>query len=533
MGLVWHASAPAAATSMASPAGASSSDESVNVPVGGLESSPPSPGDTSGGGQATEPGGDGGADSTPGEGGNDGGGGGANGDGSTNDGSTNDDGASDGGNDDGATGDGGGTADDGTGNDSPADDGSGTNDGGTGGSGDGGNGSGAGTGSSDGGTNTGPTSPSPPPQPTPSDSPEPDYPTVDVPSDAPVPDNGGSSGGAGPGGAETTMPTTPSGGGNDKSGDAGTEPKVEKLVLVPGSSKTASVLAGSQVSAELEGVDGDGKYRVVSGELPPGLMLDSETGEIAGTAQHVGTYSFTVEYFTKHQSSMQSYTIRIEARDVDIEMPPLEPAQAGEPYKAVALHTDGGSGPFTYTVAGSELSGTGGGNPSLKTAPWPAGDSISVADVLRGSSRLQGVGPVTQSVADSEGGAGAGHGGSQVGNLPAGMHLDGGVLTGTPKPEAAGVYTFTIVSTDRYGSTAKQQMTITVLSDGEAVPINSADSAQLAPPEQLADDAGEEAAAAQADSRVVVLPLLLGLLVLVGAASFVVLRHRAAAGTHR
>ncbi|HET7414215.1 MAG TPA: Ig domain-containing protein [Arthrobacter sp.] len=437
------------------------------------------------------------------------------------------------GTDEGSTGGPGGSGNDGT-NDGapvtdPAGDGGGTTN-------DGGTTSGGGTlpdGADTGGTDTGGTPPSTVPQPAPSHSTDPTSPTVEMPpgstglpSPTPSPVQDPKKDPA------ATTPAAPAAPGKDGAGTP--EPKVEKIVLIPGDSETPSVVAGSEVSAELDGVDGDGKYRLVSGELPPGLMLGAKTGKITGTAQQVGTYSFTIEYASEHQNAIQSYTLKVAEQRTHIEAPPLEPARAGEPYEAVVLRTEGGVGPFTYKLKGSELGGTSEAPTTLRTAPWVSEAAKSVADVLNGSSQLQDDGPLTQPVADSEGAAGVKPGGSHVGNLPAGMRLEGGVLAGEPKPEAAGNYSFTIVSTDRYGSTAEQEMTITVLSEGEAVPIAAGEDTDLtSSPAQLSEELPGQAAAAEPEGRSALLPMILGLLLLGAGTAAITLRHRRTVGTHR
>ncbi|WP_026534127.1 Ig domain-containing protein [Arthrobacter sp. H14] len=293
-------------------------------------------------------------------------------------------------------------------------------------------------------------------------------------------------------------------------------------------------MAGDEVKLNLDatGGTGDFTYRVVSGALPPGLILDPDTGLIAGTVKHVGKHSFTVEVISGNVRTTHKYTIVVKERPLDIEAPPLEPARTGEPYEPVVLHTEGGKGPFTYSLKGSELAGTEADPAPVQSSRWIG----TAPNTLMGSSKLLDSGPTIQGVADSKSGGTVAGSPSKVGNLPAGMRLEGGVLTGQPEAHAAGTYTFTVVSTDRYGSTAAQEMTITVLSDGDPVPISSSEVSETGSPAELAGndvDDGSQAAAMVPETQMGPAPLFLGAVVLGMGALFLFLRRRSATGTHQ
>lgn len=393
-----------------------------------------------------------------------------------------------------------------------------------------------GDGSSSGGTDNGGTTPEPPPA---------GEPNTDTPTTNPGPAPGGqveqpagpvedpSTGTTDPGTPNTgnPVPSGPQEPANPPSEPAPGDPE-PPLTLDP--DVDSGIVAGEEVKLNLDatGGTGDATYRVVSGALPPGLSLDPETGLITGTVKHVGKHSFTVKVISGNVSTTHKYTIVVKERPLDIEAPPLEPAHAGEPYEPVVLHTDGGKGPFTYSLKGSELAGAEADPAPVQSSHWIG----TAPNTLTGSSKLFDSGPTLQGVADSKSGGTVAGSSSKIGNLPAGMRLEGGVLTGQPEAHAAGTYTFTIVSTDRFGSTAEQEMTITVLSDGDPVPIPAGEVSETGSPAELAGndvDDGSRAAAAVPAAQIGSAPLFFGVVVLGMGGLFLFLRRRFTTGTHQ
>lgn len=324
---------------------------------------------------------------------------------------------------------------------------------------------------------------------------------------------------------DPAAPTTPS---------APSDPGPAPLVL-DSDAVREKVFAGSEISAKLQisGGTGDSVFHVVSGAMPPGLTLDRNTGRITGTVRQAGEHTFTIEVVSGEQRARHSYTIVVRERPLEIEAPPLEPARAGEKYDAVVLSTEGGEGPFNYSLKGSELVGSEPDLAPVKSSNWELSAPHAASDMLMGSSKLLDSGPTTQSVAESKN-LGPAEGRSKVGNLPAGMRLEEGVLTGKPEADAAGIYTFTVVSTDRYGSTAEQEMTITVLSDSEPV-LLPGDGSDSTSPAELADrdlDDTSTAAAGVSDTGTGPAPLVIGVVLLGAGALLVFLRRRSITGAH-
>jgi Putative Ig domain len=100
--------------------------------------------------------------------------------------------------------------------------------------------------------------------------------------------------------------------------------------------------------------DGSGLYgwRVIAGDLPPGMSLDDSTGRLAGTPTAAGTFQFGVavnDASIPPRSGERSYTITIlEKLILDAT---LGPGRVNEPYSA-SFGAGGGVGPYTFGVVG-------------------------------------------------------------------------------------------------------------------------------------------------------------------------------------
>ena len=78
-------------------------------------------------------------------------------------------------------------------------------------------------------------------------------------------------------------------------------------------------------------------WEVSAGQMPAGLALNSETGEIAGIPELPGEYIFTISATTDGGSGLREYTVTIQVAPVPlvgISPDTLPPGQVGRPYKA-------------------------------------------------------------------------------------------------------------------------------------------------------------------------------------------------------
>ncbi|MFK4821890.1 Ig domain-containing protein, partial [Ochrobactrum quorumnocens] len=118
----------------------------------------------------------------------------------------------------------------------------------------------------------------------------------------------------------------------------------------------------SYVSQQLSATGGTAPYSFkTSGTLPPGLTLNASTGVFSGTPSAAGTYSFWLgatdaEGFggeATGTNGWRQYTVTIAAKPVITISPANFPSgMVGEVYAEQTLTASGGTGPYTFTVAG-------------------------------------------------------------------------------------------------------------------------------------------------------------------------------------
>jgi hypothetical protein len=247
----------------------------------------------------------------------------------------------------------------------------------------------------------------------------------------------------------------------------------------------ANANAGKTFSDVLTGIGGIGPYTftVSSGNLTPGLVL-APNGVLSGVPSHVGTYSFTV----KMTDSTGVSTSRTYAHTVVVNALTIAPAAVpggtyGKAY-STSFTASGGTTPYTFVLTGSlpngltlnaagELKGTptqSGAYSFSVTATDPYGSRGTYPYTLVVASPTLVVSPddlfaATSGVFYSQSLTTAGGLGTYTytlssGGLPAGLTLAaGGTLSGTPN-DVPGLYTFTVRTTDAYGSTGTKTYTL-------------------------------------------------------------------------
>ena len=131
---------------------------------------------------------------------------------------------------------------------------------------------------------------------------------------------------------------------------------------------TTSSLAAGQVgvaySRMVEATDGTTPYKwnITSGALPPGLILNAETGLISGTPTKLDSYSFTAKVTdsTKPtaETATKSFTMAVAAAatPVKIAVTSVPSGQIGIAY-LTTLAATGGSSPYNWSVTSGALPG--------------------------------------------------------------------------------------------------------------------------------------------------------------------------------
>lgn len=265
-----------------------------------------------------------------------------------------------------------------------------------------------------------------------------------------------------------------------------------KIVVQPAieSETLPAAKAGMNYEGTLKtkaGVSG-GKWSVVEGALPEGLLLDASTGRISGKAVKNGKYSFKVRFTNAY--GYDEKKISMEVKDTVVIS--LADGRVGSRYE-MTLGTQGGEkgtwsiaagslpdgltldsetgkvsgtptkeGTYDFTVTFKTDRGEGSADFSLRIL---AKDEPAIV-IEKGSLEATSGVPIEYSFSLPEG-VKPGLWDITAGTLPPGMTMDAktGSITGTP--EKPGTYTFTIKFANEDGVTMTTEMTIIVKSGAE------------------------------------------------------------------
>ncbi|HEY1342292.1 MAG TPA: putative Ig domain-containing protein, partial [Bryobacteraceae bacterium] len=226
-------------------------------------------------------------------------------------------------------------------------------------------------------------------------------------------------------------------------------------------------------------------WSLQAGSLPPGLDLDSASGQISGMPTAAGNFAFTVKVTdASAQTDTQGLHINVHPNPVHVTTTSLGPATVGSPYSQ-QLGASGGIPPYQWSVsagslpAGLNLSSSG----AISGTPTAAGTSnftVRATD-SNNSSDTQGLSvavkpsPLTvattalaagtagtpySATLSASGGTGGYSWSVSAGTLPGGLSLNGSSITGAPS--AAGTSNFTVQVRDMSGATATQALTLTI-----------------------------------------------------------------------
>lgn len=163
--------------------------------------------------------------------------------------------------------------------------------------------------------------------------------------------------------------------------------------LVINTLSLSSGVVGSTYSQILSATGGNGTFvwSLPTGGLPPGLILNSSTGEISGTPQSAGTYTFTVQVSDSQSptaaTSSRSFTVTVSCPPLLIDTSTLSSGTSGTSYSQT-LSATGGMTPYTWSISSGIL---------------PAGLSLDATNgIISGITNDVGSFNITIQVADTQ-----------------------------------------------------------------------------------------------------------------------------------
>jgi hypothetical protein len=227
-------------------------------------------------------------------------------------------------------------------------------------------------------------------------------------------------------------------------------------------------------------------YTVITGTLPPGLTLNSQTGILSGRPIQIGTFAFTVKSVDfNFNFTQKNYTLIIENVSINLAPATLPNGTQNITYNGIAFTADGGVAPYTYAVTQGSLPdglilSTGGLLSGKPTTSGSTSFNITVTDA-DGNTKTQGysiavtpvvltVNPATATDAyvnvpyvlsfTATGGVGPYTFSISTAGSAGGLSFSNGSISGTPA--AAGTWVFNITATDSNGNTGGRQYSLNI-----------------------------------------------------------------------
>jgi large repetitive protein len=260
---------------------------------------------------------------------------------------------------------------------------------------------------------------------------------------------------------------------------------VSALAITTESAAPATRATPYSLRLSAQGGSGTRTWSIASGELPPGLALNSASGEISGSPTAAGTFEFRVRVSDGSRLASKAFMLSVR-EPLAAYARTVPPAEVSIPIAAVKVAATGGSASKTWRLEGSLPRGLifDTGNAVITGTPEVAGVFSVKLVVSDGEGRTDDVrltlvvspkillalkslprattGLLYQARITARDGVGATTFKLVAGRLPSGLRLDSkaGVLSG--RPSAAGRSRFVIEVRDKLGATARATYVLSV-----------------------------------------------------------------------
>jgi hypothetical protein len=125
-------------------------------------------------------------------------------------------------------------------------------------------------------------------------------------------------------------------------------------MVVPASSLVSEVGLPLTLNPVAKGGTGVYAWKIASGSLPDGLLLDAKTGSISGTITKDGTFKFSLNVSDQATGTV-SVSISVTVYKVVTILPPkIKPGKANKPF-SLSLSASGGKKPYSWSIYSGSL----------------------------------------------------------------------------------------------------------------------------------------------------------------------------------